>query len=229
MLEMKLYVVAISGNCYKVRFMLAVHGLDYETAPVGLRADEQQSPEHLARNPLGKLPVLEGNGTGTRDFQAILVYLARRQSATDWLSEMAAELARVMFAANETLNGPTIASGLVKFNRESNRAGIQERARQALAVLEARLEIRDWLARDRPTIADIAPYPYAGWVWEGDVSLEPYTALTARFKRWKPFPDKSAWRVSATERLPAPLPCHGRSRLRLYNQLHGETKIRPCS
>ena len=189
---MKLYDAAVSGNCYKVRLMLALLGLDCETVPVDLRAGQQKSPEHMARNPLGKVPVLEDDGTVIWDSQAILVYLARRQGATDWLPEDAAELAEVMqwlsFAANEMLNGPAIARALVKFNREGDRAGAQERARQALAVLEARLEGHDWLALDRPTLADIACFPYAGLVWEGEVSLEPYMALPAWFKRMEALP-----------------------------------------
>jgi len=50
----------------------------------------------------------------------------------------------------------------------------QERAKSALEILEAQLSTENWLALGRPTLADIACYPYAALVEEGGVGLEPY-------------------------------------------------------
>ena len=191
---MKLYDYPVSGNCYKVRLLLALLEVDYQSVLVDLKAGEQGSPEHLERHPLGKVPVLEDNATVVWDSQAILVYIARRQDATDWLPEAAGELAEVMqwiaFSANEIHNGPAFARGLLKFPHKfkGDLAAAQDRARQTLGVLEERLANHDWLVQDRPTIADIACYPYAALAAEGGVSLDSHTALAAWFKRIEVLP-----------------------------------------
>ena len=46
----------------------------------------------------------------------------------------------------------------------------------------------DWLALDRPTIADIACMPYMALSHEGGLSLEPYPAIRAWIRRIKALP-----------------------------------------
>ncbi len=82
----------VSGNCYKVRLMLALLGLDSEAVPVDFAGREHKSPAFLALNPLGQVPVLAEDGVRLRDSQAILAYLGRRYGAGDWLPEDAAGL-----------------------------------------------------------------------------------------------------------------------------------------
>ena len=72
-----LYDYDLSGNCYKVRLLLALLGLTYQRHPVDFYPGrEHKSAWFLALNPLGQLPVLEDDGLVLRDAQAILVYLA---------------------------------------------------------------------------------------------------------------------------------------------------------
>jgi glutathione S-transferase len=49
-----------------------------------------------------------------------------------------------------------------------------------LKILDARLSSHEWLATDRPTVADVACYPYAALAPEGDISLDPF----ANVRRW---------------------------------------------
>lgn len=184
---MKLYDMALSGNCYKVRLMLALLGKDYTSAPINLRAGDNRTPEYLAMNPLGKIPVLDDDGFVIRDSQAILVYLARKYGGDDWWPEDAEGQGEVMqwlsLAANEMLNGCAVSRAIPKFNRPGDLPAAQAIARTALGILEGRLKDNDWLALGRPTIADVACYPYAALVWEGGVALDPYPAVRAWFKR----------------------------------------------
>ncbi len=183
---MRLYDTALSGNCHKVRLLLSILGLDFQSVPVNLIELEQKTPEFLALNPLGKVPVLVDDGVVIWDSQAILVYLARKHGP-EWLPENAAGMAEVVqwlsFATHEMWNGPAIARAVLKFNRAADLAAAQDLARDALGVLDARLDGRDWLACDRPSIADFACYPYAGLAWEGKIDLAPYEALGAWFER----------------------------------------------
>jgi glutathione S-transferase len=58
-IPMKLYMFPIAPNPTRVRLQLAEKGVQIEEVLVNLRSGEQRGAEHLARNPLGKLPVLE--------------------------------------------------------------------------------------------------------------------------------------------------------------------------
>ena len=70
----RLYDFDLSCNCYKVRLLLAILGVEYERKNVdffpGLK---HRSPEFLAVNPLGQLPVLEDGELRLAQSQAILV------------------------------------------------------------------------------------------------------------------------------------------------------------
>ena len=189
---MKLFDAAVSGNCHKVRMMLSILGLSYDKVTVDLKAGAQKRPEFLARNPLGKVPVLEDEDLVIRDSQAILVYLAGKHGSPDWWPEDAPGQGEIMqwlaFSVNEMFHGPAFARALVIFGRKGDLAAVQEKTRAALDVLEGRLRDHDWLALDRPTIADIACYPYAGMVPMGKVPLAPYPALRAWLQRVEGLP-----------------------------------------
>ena len=64
----------------------------------------------------------------------------------------------------------------------------QAMGRVALDVLEKRLKGNDWLARGRPTIADVACFPYIETAPESGVPLEPYPATSAWLARCKALP-----------------------------------------
>ena len=81
----KLYGHEISGNCYKVRLLLELLTIKYEWIKVDLMKGEQKSPEYLALNPFGQVPLLVDDDTKLADAQAILVYLARQYGGDQWL------------------------------------------------------------------------------------------------------------------------------------------------
>ena len=74
---MKLYEHASSGNCLKCRILLRQLDLPYESVTVDLFRGETRTPEHFARNPDGRIPVLEtDDGETISESGAILLYLA---------------------------------------------------------------------------------------------------------------------------------------------------------
>jgi len=188
----KLFDTPVSGNCHKARLMLSLLGLDYEKIPVNLMEREQKTPEFLALNPLGKVPVLEDDGLVIWDGQAITVYLARNYGGTDWYPDDAEGMAEVQkwlsFATLEMWEGPAIARAINLFNRPIDPAEPKAKAAAALGVLDGWLQIRDWLACGRPTVADVCVYPYAAMAWEGGVDMTPYTAMNAWIKRVEALP-----------------------------------------
>ncbi|MEG4317542.1 MULTISPECIES: glutathione S-transferase N-terminal domain-containing protein [unclassified Microcoleus] len=69
----KLYGHEVSGNSYKVRLLLSLLNLEYEWIKVDLMKGEHKSPEFLALNPFGQVPLLVDGDTILADAQSILV------------------------------------------------------------------------------------------------------------------------------------------------------------
>ncbi|MBI4693289.1 MAG: glutathione S-transferase [Gammaproteobacteria bacterium] len=179
-----LYEFPLSGNCHKVRLMLSLIGLDYRSIVVRGGEREHKTEAFLALNPLGQVPVLVDDAIAVRDSQAILVYLARRYGGSAWWPDEPAEIAAVVpwlfTAANEIARGPNAARQHRKFGRVLDYDAALAISAQVLALIEARLRARTWLALDGPSIADVACYPYLALAPEGEIDLAPYPAL----RRW---------------------------------------------
>lgn len=192
MADRKLHDLELSGNCYKVRLFSALLGLDVEVVPVDFMGGAHKTPAFLEKNPFGEIPVLEDGDFILRDSQAILVYLARKYGGETWLPTDPAGMAEVMIwlmaAENEIARGPNDARLHDKFGFPIDVAKARENAARILGLMEARLSKNDWLALDRPTIADIACMPYVGLSHEGGVSLDPYPAIRAWIARIKALP-----------------------------------------
>ena len=172
-----LYEFALSGNCHKIRLMLSLLGLDYQSVAVNGNEQQQKSAEFLAINPFGQVPVLTDDDVVIRDSQAILVYLAKKYGNGQWLPNDAAALADVVAwlstAANEVALGPNRLRLHHKFGRDINIEESRQISIKLLDVLQVRLNLHPWLATDQITIADIAVYPYIALAPEGKIELSP--------------------------------------------------------
>lgn len=189
---LKLYDVALSGNCHKVRLMLALLGLEHEIVPVNLQQSEQKSAPFLKLNPLGQVPVLKDGEVVVRDAQAILVYLARRYGGEDWLPLEAESMSKVVqwlsTAANEIQHSLAAARLYFLFNANIDLELAQKRGHGILQIIDEHLAGRHWLECDRPTIADVACFPYVALAADGKVSLEAYPHVSAWSERIKQLP-----------------------------------------
>jgi glutathione S-transferase len=181
-----------SGNAYKARLLLSMLGIAYEPVPVDLAHGEHRQPPFLRLNPRGQVPVLEDEGRVYWDSTAILVYIARKAGAEAWLPLDADGMAEVMqwlaLAQNEIRYGLQAAYVILAYRRPGHLEECQALGRVALQVLEGRLGAHDWLALDRPTIADLACYPYAASAPEARIPLEPYPAVTGWIRRIEALP-----------------------------------------
>lgn len=188
---MRLYDNPVSGNCYKIRLFLALIGKPCETIPVDSVHGETRQAHFLAISPRGLIPVLEDNGEIIADSMAILVYLARRY-APNWLPQEPLAMARMMewlaVAADELQHGAAQARRIRKLGAVGNLTQAQIQAEHGLCLLEKRLESHDWLSDVKPTIADIACYPYVALVPEGGVPLDPYPPIRAWMERVRQLP-----------------------------------------
>jgi len=185
-----LYDLERSGNCYKIRLFLSILGIGYTKVPVNLGAGEHRTPEFLALNPNGLVPVLTDGATTLYDSAAILSYLARKYADAAWFPIEPEPFAQVVrwlaFEQNEVRYGLTRARALaLKLSTQLTRTGTLEEslmlANLALEILERRLAETEWLAgTTHPTVADIACYPYTALCGDADLSLDPYPGI----RRW---------------------------------------------
>jgi glutathione S-transferase len=187
---MLLYNSAVSGNCYKVRLLLAHLGVEYEIVDVSV-ADRSGRKELLGElNPALRVPtlVLDG-GRPLAESNAILWYFG---DGTPYLSEDPYERAQTLqwMFFEQYSHEPFIA--VVRFWLRYS--GTPERFTDllpektkggyvALDALERGLDGRDFLVADRYSIADISLYAYTHVAHEGDFDLVAYPAIRAWLNR----------------------------------------------
>jgi maleylacetoacetate isomerase len=106
MTELVLYTYWRSSSAYRVRLALAAKGLPYVSVPVNLLKKEQQSPEHLARNPLAHVPCLVVNGETFIESVAIIELIEELYPDPPLLPRDPAARARVRALA-EVVNAGT--------------------------------------------------------------------------------------------------------------------------
>lgn len=189
---LRLYGFPLSGHAHRARLFLSLLDLPFEETTVDLARGAQKTPEFLARNVFGKVPVLEDGPTTVADSNAILVYLAARyDAARRWWPEAPAAQAEVQrwlsVAAGPLAHGPAAARLTEVFGAPRDPAHV-ELARKLFAVVERHLEGRTWLAAEHPTLADVAMYTYTAHAPEGRIALDDWPRLRAWLARVEALP-----------------------------------------
>lgn len=189
---MKLYFSPKSGHSHRVRLFLSLLGIAFDLIEVDLAARQHKSADFLRMNALGQVPVLEDDGVTIADSNAILVYLAKKFGRADWYPDDALGAASVQrwlsVAAGQLVQGPASARLVTLFGANIDAHAAIDRAYALLAVIEAALMHADWLAADRPTIADLALYSYVARAPEGNVALDAYSRVRAWLERIEALP-----------------------------------------
>jgi glutathione S-transferase len=187
---MRLHDYAASGNCYKVRLILAVLGRPYERVPVDIFAGETLTDEFASLNPARTTPVLEpDDGQALPESGAILWYLAEdtaflphdrlaRARVVQWLCFERALTPAVAGARFQVMTGRT----------DDETPHLLATGRELLATLDHRLEHRDWVALDVPTIADIALFGYTHVAGDAGFDLAANPAIGAWLDRVRSLP-----------------------------------------
>lgn len=178
----KLFHHERSGNSYKVRLFLSLLNLEHEIVTVDLMKEEQKSPEFLKLNPFGQIPVLVDGEKVFQDSQAILIYLARKYGDESWLPNDAESLSRIVrwlsISAEEIAQGLGAARRFYLLNDTNIKIEVAtQKSTFILQQIEQHLAGREWLELDRPTIADIAVFPYVALAPDGKISLDSYPRI----------------------------------------------------
>ena len=191
---MRLYDYDASGNCFKVRLLLALLGREYERVPVDIFAGETLTDGYARVNPLRETPVLEtDDGEFVAQSNAILFYLAE---GTGYLPDDPVARAQALqwtyFEQERVMPG----LGGTRFRRLTGRAAADpagdarrfQTGVETLATLDAHLAARDWLVGDGPTIADVSVFAYTHVAGDAGFELERYPAVVAWLDRVRALP-----------------------------------------
>ncbi|HEX2656229.1 MAG TPA: glutathione S-transferase family protein [Xanthobacteraceae bacterium] len=186
-----LYSMQRSGNSYKVRLALAQLGIPYRLIEVDILKGDTRTPDFLAKNPSGRVPLLEvAPGRYLPESNAILWYLAGGTPLAPEDRIDRAETLQWMFFEQHSLE-PNLGAArfwlsMVKGGRELQRHALEdwmEKGYQALGVMEKHLDRHRYFAADRYTIADIALYAYTHVAHENDFDLTTFPAIRGWLKR----------------------------------------------
>jgi glutathione S-transferase len=185
-----LYDSPVSGNCYKVRLLLAHLGLPYERRTMDVVDRSNRADLLGSLNPSLRVPTLVlDDGRPLAESNAILWYFG---DGTRFVPQDAYERAQVlqwMFYEQYELE-PALAvarfwlsySGRPEAFGE-RQPGLQAAGRRVLEAMERHLDGREFLVGDGFTIADISLYGYTHVAPEGGVELDPYRAVGAWLER----------------------------------------------
>lgn len=186
-----LHAMQRSANCYKVRLCLAHLTIPFELRDVDILRGDTRTPEFLALNPRGLLPVLElADGTALIESGAILLYLGEATALVPQERLARARMLQWMFFEQNT-HHPSLGVArfwltLVPGGRELKRDLVDdwvERGERALRAMDDQLSRTTFIAGEVFTLADIALYANTHVAGEADLDLAPYAHINAWLAR----------------------------------------------
>ena len=192
----KVYGDSRSGNCYKIQLVCSLLKIEYQWLPIDILAGDTKKPEFLAKNPNGKIPLLElPNGQYLTESNAIINYLA---SSTFLLPTDSFEFAKVLqwqfFEQYSHEPYIAVARFIQKYlglpeDRLAEYQAKQPGGYKALSIMEAQLAKTPYLVGEHLTTADISLYAYTHVADEGGFDLQQYPAILAWLERIKNTPN----------------------------------------
>ena len=177
-----------SGNCHKVRLLLAQLRWPYRWVEVDVVNGATRTPAFLAMNANGKVPVLQrADGSTLAESNAILFWLAEQVPASDMLPADPWQRAQAMgwLFFEQYSHEPYIAvarfiRGWTPLDspRRADLPRLHERGMQALAVMEKHLAQAAWFTGPAYGVADIALFAYTHCAGEGGFDLAAFPHIT---------------------------------------------------
>ncbi|OBT12120.1 glutathione S-transferase [Vibrio sp. UCD-FRSSP16_10] len=184
---MKIYGDIQSGNCYKIKLLMALLDIKHDWIHVDILQNETHSSEFLNKNPNAKIPVLVlDDGRCLSESNAILNYLA---SGTSLLSNDAYEYAKIQqwqfFEQYSHEPFIAVARFIAKYlglpeERKVEYESKQQGGHKALTVMELQLQKTPYLTGNKLTTADVSLYGYTHVAEEGGFDLQAYPGIV----RW---------------------------------------------
>ena len=187
---LKVYGDYNSGNCYKIKLMLHLLGLEYEWQSVDILNGETETPAFLAKNPNGKVPVLElEDGTCQWESNAILNYLADGSEFLPTEPRLRTQVLQWQFFEQYSHEPYVAVARFIQFylglpqERLEEYRKLQKRGYKALDVMEQQLARTPYLVGEHYSIADVTLYAYTHVAHQGGFDLAGYPSIQAWLQR----------------------------------------------
>ena len=187
---LKLYDFLPSGNSYKVRLLLSQLAIPYERVAVDILKGETRTPAFLAKNPNGRIPLLEvAPQVYLSESNAIMIYLAKDSPLLPRDPWHYAQVLQWLFFEQYS-HEPYIATSrywiaLLGKEQEYRDALAEKRApgQAALRIMNQHLAQNDFFVAGRYSLADIGLYAYTHVAPEGGFELTAYPHILAWLDR----------------------------------------------
>ncbi|MBI2374340.1 MAG: glutathione S-transferase family protein [Deltaproteobacteria bacterium] len=199
-----------SPNSWRVLLGLELKGLSYESRLVELSKSEQRTPEFLAMNPRGKVPVIKDDDLIVYESVAILAYLDRKyDQGTKLFGETAEMTGRVWQQISEWTS--YVEPAILEFARPifyGRAAAEAARLRDIVSfllveygVLESRLASSEWLVGDGPSAAECLVFPTTQYLLRAARKEDAKALELGLLPFEEKYPQVTAW-MSRVEALP---------------------------
>ncbi len=192
---MKIYGDARSGNCYKLKLICALRGLEHEWIPVDVVQGDTRRGEFLALNPNGQIPVcVSDDGEVLTESNAILFYLAQGSPYWPATPLLQTRVLEWQFFEQYTHEPAIAVARFIRFylGMPAERAAEYESrvkaGYRALDLMERHLASHAFFVGETCTIADISLYAYTHVAPEGGFDLAGYPAIGAWLERIRALP-----------------------------------------
>lgn len=186
----KVYGDYRSGNCYKLKLLLNLLDLPYEWIAVDVLKGETQTPAFLAKNPNGKIPVLElEDGTCLWESNAILNFLAQGSEFLCEEPRLRTQVLQWQFFEQYSHEPYIAVARFIQLYQGMPAERLEEYENchrtgyKALEVMEQQLQRTPYLVGEQYSIADISLYAYTHVASEGGFDLSGYPAINAWLAR----------------------------------------------
>ncbi|TAK07288.1 MAG: glutathione S-transferase family protein [Rhizorhabdus sp.] len=182
---MHIYGDSISGNCLKVKWVADLRGLPYRWIETSVLAGDTRTPDYLAMNPAGQVPLVRfDDGRTLAQSNAIMLAFAEGSNLIPEDGYLRAKMYEWLFWEQYS-HEPYVAVARFHVHYLGKTVAeldpkIIERGNGALKLLDDSVAGRDFLVGDRLTLADIALVAYSRVADEGGFALGDYPAL----QRW---------------------------------------------
>ena len=185
-----IYGMKSSGNCYKVQLLLEILAKPYRWVEVNSAAGETRAAEYLAKNPIGKVPLLETEaGQYLPESNAILCYLASGTNLFPSESWLQANVLQWLFFEQYSHEPYVAVARFIKkylpdnHERHADLPRLLDRGYQALSIMEKHLSQQDYLVDSGFTIADISLFAYTHDAAIGGFDLLRYPHIQSWLQR----------------------------------------------
>ena len=177
---MTVYGDSISGNCLKVKFVADRLGIPYDWVEVSVLKKETRTPEFLAMNPAGQVPVVRfADNEVLAQSNAIILHLAEGSDLIPADAFERAQMYQWLFWEQYS-HEPAIA--VLRFHRHYLKkpdseidAGLPARCVSVLTLMNNHLGTRRYFVGEKLSLADVALVAYTRFAPQAGLDLTPYS------------------------------------------------------